>query len=193
MSDDAEQIRGSAFDLVQRLREIVAQREDSLQWFRAWGPVAAAASRLAFTASRISVRLAAYAVERGDGPLLTEDDRAAIASDLEAIVEDFPDIADVLFGLYHIDSLTEAMLRDDAARRGAARLSALLGDMIERVVSRLIDVAMGTADQDLGPERIIAFLGRFEDLAQELLDRWVPHGLGMASSVVAEQDKEEDA
>jgi len=187
MEDPPEEVNaGAAFN--EARSRIVAEREDSARWFAMWGPVVAVLGRIAMTLGGVAMRLRAVAASGEMSNPLTVEDREAIADDLRALADDFPDVAEVLFGLHHVDRLVETVLYDESARSAASRIGGLFASVVERMVSKIVDVALGDGPS-LGPEEVLAFLGRFEGIAQDLLDRWVPRGLGMISSVVYEEEE----
>lgn len=185
----ADEVRSRITELLARLRAVVAEREDSARWFAMWGPVVKTLGRIAMTLGSIALRMkSSVAAGEFQNPL-SEEDREVIVEELRALADDFPDVAEVFFGLHHVDRLVETVMYDESARSGASRIVKLLAAATERMVSKLVDVALGDKEAQFGPEEVLAFLRRFEGVTQEFLDRWVPRGLGMVSSVVYEEEE----
>ncbi len=198
MEDQAEEIgamqalrsaANSVNELASRLKTVVREREDASAWFAQWGPVVAALGRLGPRVAATVFRLR-HVIRDGDGEVLPTEEREAIADELKAIARDFPDTVEVFLGLGHVDAVIDAIVSDEAANATARRIASILGGLVERLVQRFIDVALGESEPSVGPEEVVAMMKRFESFAESVTDRWIPRGLGMVSSVVMEDENE---
>lgn len=168
-------------ELIARLKDLLGQSEETMAWFAMWMPVIGAAGRLATTFGRVGLQLKAVATG-GAGPVWTEEDRAHVAAELASIAADFPDVAEVIFGLQHIDSMIDALMADEGARKAASKTLEAITSLVDGLITRLIDIAIGERQTDVGPDRVVEFIDRFEDSIETLLNPWVQRALGVSMS-----------
>lgn len=185
MSDDEEttgdaepNIISGLLTLGERVRTL-ALEPPSGAWFAMWGPVLGAVARLAKTLLNLALRL--KAATAADDPIQPIDAelRAELSEELRDIADEFPDVADVLFGLPHLDLLWEALNNDADARTAASALLGSLGSVLDRFLGTLVDIAVGHRQTEFGAEKVVSFLERYEDVAQRLIDQWLVPALGM--------------
>lgn len=159
-----------ALTLADRIKTIALQQADAGAWLSMWKPVMGALVRLAKTVGKLIMSLRNLGEPTGAPD---EDLRDEIAEELREIAEDFPDIADVLFGMRHLDEVYAALVQDDDAREAAAALSATTIAVLDRFLGVLVDIIMGERESPISPDKIVELLGRYEELVQGLLDRWL--------------------
>ena len=163
--------------LAKRLSELTVEQSDTKAWIGMWAGVGAVVMRLAKTLFALAMQLKDAAVSAEPIPELDDDVRDAVASDLRDIADEFPDLADVLFGLGHLDRLWDAIMSDDDAREKAASLLSALSAVVDQFIDSVFDIVLGERESSFAPGDVINFLQRYEDIAQNLLDRWLQPAL----------------
>lgn len=156
-----------------RMQELLDSEGQSAEWFAMWSPVVRSSLGLAKTLFKLITRL--RRVGESDESLEPPDDdlRQELADDLRDIAEDFPDVADTIFGLQHLDDLIDRVAEDASARAMATALAESAGRVIDRTVRLLIDIALDPQKSTFGADAVLATLARYEDFAQRLLDDWL--------------------
>lgn len=166
-----------ALELRDRVKELALNEPTAGPWLGMWVPVVAAVVRLAKTLFRLALRLKEAATSETPIDPIDDELKAAVIEDLRDIADEFPDIADVLFGLQHLDRLLEIVTSDNDARNAAAAILGAVGAVVDRFLDALVDIAMGERESPFGPDRVIDLLSRYEEFAQQLLDRWLQPAL----------------
>ena len=172
-SSDAFGVVQRAAALADRVREVTMSRPESAAWFAMWKPVIAAFVRLARTVGKLGLKLRQIATSDETFDPIDDDLRDELAEELRDIGAEFPDVAEVLFGLSHLDEAYLALKGDANARAAATALADASLAVLDRFVAALIDIVLGNRDSPLQPERIIVAIERYEDVAQRMLDRWL--------------------
>jgi hypothetical protein len=191
LTSGVERVRRRFAELYERLQELISESEETAAWFAMWAPVVASAGRLAKTLGRVGFQLRDVASGESDA-VWTEEDRAHVAAELATIAADFPDVADVIFGLENIDVMIDALLTDGDARRAASATVKSVTDLLDRLISRLIAIGLGQRETSFGPDRVVEFLERFEDSAETILNPWVQRALGVSLSEAKVERKRSD-
>jgi len=162
-----------ARDVAERVRTLALTDPESGAWFAAWRPVFSALMRLAGTLGKLAMRAGAMATTGERGELIDDAFRLEVAEELHDLAADFPDVADVLFGLGNLDKVYRAVVDDEDVRAGAAAIARGGAALLDRFLGALVDIVMGHRESPVGPDRVLAFLERYEAIAQQLLDRWL--------------------
>lgn len=161
-----------AIALADRIKTVALSQPDAGAWFAMWRPVGGAFIRLAKTIARLLMHLkglaSATTVEPADVDL-----RAELAEELRDIADEFPDVADVLFGMSNLDAVYSALMNDADSRAAASDLSTAIFAILDRFIAGLVDIVMGYRESPISAERVVELLGRYEDIAQGLIDRWI--------------------
>lgn len=170
---DAMGVVQRAMALADRVRQVGLSQPDASAWFAIWKPVIAAVIRLAKTLGKLLNNLRKLAEEEETFDPIDAELRAELAEELADITREFPDVADVLFGLPNIDAAFDALKRDGNTRELARALYESSIALLDRFLAGLVDIVLSEQQTPLNPDRIMAALERLELVAERLLDRWL--------------------
>lgn len=170
---DRETIVTRFRELTEVVKGLVDQSDEQREWFAMWLPVIGAVVRFGGTLTKLAFRLQQMVGAEEAREPIGDTLREELVEDARSIRDEFPDVADAFFGLRNVDDLIDAIASDATARRSAGLLLEAVADAADKVVGRMIDIALGRRQSTFGPDRVVALLDRYEEIAQRLLDRWL--------------------
>ena len=89
------------------------------------------------------------------------------------LIEAFPNVADLYGDIDRFDEMVSGGLDRPGVDDALLRYLTWLRDFVDKVVRRTVQMALGSADRELSPERAEAFLRRLDELLEVVLERWV--------------------
>ena len=165
---DGNSFIARAMELWRRIKALAVDNPETATWLRMWTPVGGALMGLASTLGKLAVRLRSF---ENLHDLMPDELREELSEDLRELGDAFPDIADVIFGLSHLDEAAAAIANDEEARSMATTLLALAERAGDRVLKIGVDLVLGQRESPIHPDRVVTFIGRFEALAERVLDQ----------------------
>lgn len=170
--DEIRPVLPALMRVIDRFSRAISRRSDMGPWLTSWLGLAGALKELAMTLGAVGWRIGQSALDAPRQRHLSDQDIAAIQARFGRLVDAFPEISVIFFGLDKLDTVVDEALEEDQTRQAIAELVETVQARMEPFVSKAVGWMIGLDDAAIAPDRIQAFVVGLESLLQEVLDRW---------------------
>lgn len=162
----------AALGALDRLGEMARQRPDTADVLERWSPVVVALQKLGFRLFELGNHL--YAVSRAEEVELIPDELVKeLRADLARIAATFPGIDEVIFGTDAIDEFIDSATSNVDVRRAFLAAGGQLAGRFEKLLDRLVAMAMDPDSVDASTTDLARYLEQVERVLDKALDRWL--------------------